>query len=502
MKKKRLYRWLIVSVVIAILGTLSYVSIKKWALRKFGVSELTIAYELLKQGFSLRSSEETLSPPRAKETAVQQPPLLKNSTIKPFHEIGTHLGRRAKGNNMFQSRGVVIFDANEDNRLDLFFVHSGRPRARATDENSIMQEEKVPAKPCVLYLNQGNAPNGDPVYASVEDLQEKGNMLYVRDELLAENKYIPRTSIQEDEFGPGRIATSAMAADLNGDGLQDLLIGNSHDGIPFQTHDLGLRVYPSKDNVGHHERREILVNRTPSFLWGDMVDGKDVLVHFGDQPEPEGRNTPLINKGDQDQDGIPEWEDVTQEVGFGGKWATIGFTIADIDRDGDLDVYVSNFVDLDFWGFGAKKFAGNQNELYINQLAETGKFYFEERALAYGVAGLHQEGQHPSDVWFPAEQRFKPISVHRREGTVVGEAADHSWAAQFLDWNDDGWLDLIVANDGGNRLRVYENQYGKRFDRVKKFDDPSWDGRWKWRFGWRSVRRNHYKRLWKSSVCG
>ncbi len=115
---------------------------------------------------------------------------------------------------------------------------------------------------------------------------------------------------------------------------------------------------------------------------------------------------------------------------------------------------------------------------WIRQLKETGTLYFKESALAYGVAGLHKEEHLPSGFWFPAEQRYKDISTYTREGIVVGEAADHSWAAQFVDWNDDGWPDLIVANDVGNRLRVYKNLSGKRFKRMEKFDDAFWDGCW------------------------
>lgn len=48
-----------------------------------------------------------------------------------------------------------------------------------------------------------------------------------------------------------------------------------------------------------------------------------------------------------------------------------------------------------------------------------------------------------------------------------------------MDWNDDGWPDLIVANDiGGGRLRVYENMEGRSFKRVTTYDEHLWEGGW------------------------
>ncbi|MEL6658037.1 MAG: CRTAC1 family protein [Bacteroidota bacterium] len=56
--------------------------------------------------------------------------------------------------------------------------------------------------------------------------------------------------------------------------------------------------------------------------------------------------------------------------------------------------------------------------------------------------------------------------------------ADHSWASQLIDFNDDGYLDLIVANDILNRLRVYENEGGKGFKYDERFNAPHWNGSW------------------------
>ena len=99
-------------------------------------------------------------------------------------------------------------------------------------------------------------------------------------------------------------------------------------------------------------------------------------------------------------------------------------------------------------------------------------------ALDYGVAGLHQEEDLPSSMWNRSKQKLEHNSYQKWEGKQVGEEADHSWAAHLVDYNEDGFPDLIVANDIGNRLRVYESQEGKSFKVDKKFHEAHWNGSW------------------------
>ena len=401
-----------------------------------------------------------------------------SADIIPFREIGESLGLRAKNYSNFFSSGVTIFDANNDGLMDIYFPHDGRSPFKATTKKAVLSSEQVPAIPSTLYINQGNDHEGNPVLKPMQDLMK--NNQHVKAELLIENKYIPREKITDDELSIGRISKGVVAADFNADGLTDLYVLSGLYGTSHQTKETAMPFYPVERNLGRNGKRiKPFFFTTPPIIGTDMKDGLVTKVNFGKQQEWEGTNRLFLNRGDKDGDGIPEWEDVTEKANVGGKWDSQSATVADIDRDGDLDIYVANFHDYDFFGFGMLSFAGNRNQLYVNQLVETGELTFIDKAVDMSVSGLHVEENLPHGSYSGVKDEVFSTSKQVVNGKQVGEEADHSWSAQLADWNDDGWPDLAVANDiGGPRLRLYENAKGQSFKRLKKFDQPKWEGCW------------------------
>lgn len=464
-------RWWIPVALLGVVGVGAWGAYEV-ALSRYGVSELNVGAGLLLRRVGLGTSD---GPVHTSVVVSSEADIQIDPDIVPFEDVGHTLGPRALSEHVFLFHGAAVFDANDDGWLDLYLPQTGRPIGKKTTDG-VLQEAFLDALPSTLLLNQGPDADGNPQFVALQDLVT-ANDTYVREELLIEEKYRPRTSAGDDEHGPGRVSIGAVAADFDGDGRKDLYVLNHHNGLGFQTDQLGMRVYPARENLGRDAIREPFVNRTPSFLWQPLEDGLHATVTFGETPEREGRNSLYRNLGDRDGDGLPEWEDITDQVDIGGRFSSSGASVADFDRDGDLDVYVTNFTDPDFWGFGDTHFGGQRNQLYVNQLVETGTLSFVNRAEDLGVAGLHVEEEMGSGPYVPSEGAVRRSGRHIVDGEQVGEEADHSWASAFTDLDGDGWLDLVVANDTSNRLRVYLNREGT-FERQTEFDDPLWDGSW------------------------
>ena len=181
------------------------------------------------------------------------------------------------------------------------------------------------------------------------------------------------------------------------------------------------------------------------------------------------------------------FRDVTQQAGLHGRGWTTGVTLADVNGDGRLDMYVCHA------GLGDGRLRAN--ELYINQgLNADGVPTFVEQAAAYGVA---DSGYSTQAVFFdydrdgdldlfvinnsPRPVASMPLKNTRNERDPLGGAklyrndaghfVDVSAAAGIFgseiglglgvvvsDVNRDGWPDIYVANDFFERDYLYINQ--------------------------------------------
>lgn len=129
------------------------------------------------------------------------------------------------------------------------------------------------------------------------------------------------------------------------------------------------------------------------------------------------RNTLLQNQGDG------TFVDVTNEAGAGvEEWST-SVAFVDYDRDGDLDLFMTNYV---YWSRGSER-------------------------NCYAPSGI-LDYCHPNNYEAPArdtllrnngdgsfEDVSEPAGIHTAFGNGLGVVC--------TDFNDDGWVDIFVAND-------------------------------------------------------
>lgn len=196
-------------------------------------------------------------------------------------------------------------------------------------------------------------------------------------------------------------------------------------------------------------------------------------------------NRLYLNKGDM------QFEDVTDQAGVAGTraWST-GVSLADVNGDGWLDIYVCNSGDID----GDNK----QNELFINQ----GDGTFKDEAESYGLADrgfsthaafFDYDKDGDLDAYLLNNSYRNPVlnqmknlrpqrdevggdKLYRNDGNkfvdvseeagIYGSAIGFGLGVTVGDVNEDGWQDIFISNDFFERDYLYINQKDGTFDEV------------------------------------
>lgn len=157
-----------------------------------------------------------------------------------------------------------------------------------------------------------------------------------------------------------------------------------------------------------------------------------------------GKNYLLRNEGGK-------FKDVTDDAGVGGaedQWSTsTGFF--DMDNDGDLDLFVANYIQ---WSPEIDLELGSTldgvNRAYAPPVQFKGSF-----AYLYRNEGDGRFTDVSADMGIQVANINTQVPVAKSLGVA------------FADCNEDGWLDIIVANDTVTNM-LFENQGGKGFKDV------------------------------------
>jgi len=145
----------------------------------------------------------------------------------------------------------------------------------------------------------------------------------------------------------------------------------------------------------------------------------------------------------------------------------------DINNDGWLDLYVGNRSDVDFTTFNHASHPGHFNVMYLN----TGDSSFVDITSDAGLDAppIVMRDSFGDPITFPEDapegqgvEGFDPEHLDAN-GNIGGDPAGETWATLFFDHDDDGDIDLWLADDG-DRLKVYRNDSGSS---TVKFTDIS-----------------------------
>ena len=258
--------------------------------------------------------------------------------------------------------------------------------------------------------------------------------------------------------------------DLDGDGFVDLYFVNGS----------------SLERVRAGERAP------PAALFRNNGDGtfRDVTREAGVANERWGQG---VCAGDYDNDGIADlyvtnfgtnrlyrgidgrrYTDVAPAAGVAIKSWTTGCAFGDYDGDGWLDLYVAGYVDLDLDALppaprrdvpgristtpGAPE--GGAQGMGASYTAGAAFCTYRAQPVMCGPRGLPGA----ADFLF-RNNRDGTFTDVTRDAGVVDARGRYGLGVAWFDMDDDGRLDLIVANDSGPNF-VYRNLGGGRFEDV------------------------------------
>jgi enediyne biosynthesis protein E4 len=338
--------------------------------------------------------------------------------------------------------GVALFDYDNDGRLDLYLVN-GAPLGDPTPKGTI------PQKTGPQYWNRLYHQKADGTF---EDVTEKAGLqgagygmgvavgdfdndgyddLYVTayggNKLYHNNGDGTFTDVTEKAgVAASGWSTSAAWVDLDGDGFLDLVVLRyldwDFDDVWCGEHKQGYRAY----------------------CHPDFFKPTSALVYHNN-----GNGT---------------FSEISQKIGMGKPGKGLGVAIADYDRDGHIDLFVANDSMVEFLyrnkGNGTFEEVGLTSEVAVDL---DGRTY---AGMGVDFADYNNDGWPDLVVTDLANQRY---ALYRNDGdgsfTYASNTAGissmtmtHSgWGVRFLDYDNDGWKDLLIAQ--GHDLDTIELNY-------------------------------------------
>lgn len=345
-----------------------------------------------------------------------------------FQQVASHTSKKYLIETM--GSGVALFDYDNDGRLDIFAVN-GAPLTDPTPKGMIPQKagpehwnrlfhqkpdgtfEDVTEKAGLQGVGYGmGVAVGDYDNDGYEDLYVTG---YGGNKLYHNNGDGTFTDVTAQAgVGGSGWSTSAAWVDLDNDGLLDLVV------LRYMQWDF--------DDIWCGERKEGF----RAYCTPDAFRPIRPLVYHND--------------------GSAHFTEVSQKLGLSGQGKGLGIALADYDRDGHIDLFFANDSMPEF--------------LYHN----IGNGTFEEVGLPAGVA-VDGEGRSyagmgveftdynndglPDLVITDLANQMYALYRNNGGGTFTYESYPsglarmsftHSgWGVRFLDYDNDGWKDLIIA---------------------------------------------------------
>ena len=421
--------------------------------------------------------------------------------------VAAGLGTEIYSSSTLHSLGATWIDFNEDGLPDLFVVNgfglSPHLYQNAGDGTFILVDELLPPLPSVempgaAFADYDNDGDSDIYIFTDNEFLELNNSTNPPDgplNLLLRNRWVenggqinPGEPLFEDVASEALVADDASPptgpypgwraitggwVDYDRDGWIDLYVGHWHTGHAgeetnrdrlyrnlgngtFEDTSITSGIQPGVDPDTYRPALAFFSGHLDQDLWPDLYVGNVVGL------PPYSMDFYFRNNADS------TFSDVTGESpGIGDDAAAaMGVTVADIELDGDWDLYITDI-------YGGASAPPRGNVLYINN----GDGTFQDNSAT--AAGVEADSSWPAnffdadqdgyeDLYVGTSADFKPSFFFLNDGSVgPGTFTDISLASGFgvegmargsavADYDGDGDQDLVVVNHS-SRLQLFRN---------------------------------------------
>jgi len=362
-----------------------------------------------------------------------------------FTDVAPSMGVNDGGN----AQGVVFLDVNNDGLLDIYLVNNGQPNRLWINSAGTSYTESAAA----WNVNYTGAGRG----CSAADFNNDGfidimvgnwqNLI-----ILYKNNATSFTNYA-DSAGVNFMCWGGSInwLDYNSDGKVDATVGN--DGVPYHYNYLF-----RNDNLLSFTNVAYTSGITDSastlcIASGDYDNDGDIDIFYGNQTNIPGNGTSFLYQNN----GNGTFTNVTVSAGMVNPSYSWAADWGDYDNDGDLDLFVGNTNGLN------QLFKNNGNGTFTDVATSVG-ITNTSSVFSCGWGDYDNDGD--LDLYVAKGMNQTDRLYQNNSGTFTDVASTvgmvdtrHSSAISWGDFNNDGFLDLYL-NNNGTQNRLFKSNAG------------------------------------------